>query len=404
MRILIVDDSNARVSRIIEFLSLPEASVVVCSNTQDARDKMCEEQFDLLLLDILIPRRSWENADAEHSMEMLTEIVETSNLIKPKHIVGMTAYSEAADLVSQKFTDRTWTILRADELSNDWLDQLRNCVSYIDQENEQAVPRRHLVDLLVLTALRDPEMSAVHRLPWNWRAEEPLDDVSFFRRGSFRSGAIEFSVISAVAPRMGMVPMALLAAKMFSRFQPRVAVMPGICAGVRNRAQLGDVIFADLSWDYQSGKHFVDEQRVSGFQSDPYPVLADQSLAGKVEQLSLDMSVWTSIWQAWPDRPPNPPRLITGPVGSGAAVLADSKVTEKIVEQQRKVRGIEMEIYAMYLAAEYLPKPRPIVVGMKAVCDFADETKADGHQNYAAYVSASAMQAFFERNMEPLIA
>ena len=401
MKILLVDDNNERVGRVLRhFASTSVAQreeVSVCSNATDAHAKLAKEQFDLLILDILLPHRAGDDPSANSSLGLLMEIVETGDLLKPGQIVGLTAFSEQAAETSRTFEDHTWTVLPADETSDEWLARLARCVAYVRNETVQQVPPAFVTDLLVVTALRDPEMTAVHRLPWNWETETPLDPNTFYRKGSFYSGDRRLSVVSAVAPRMGLVPMALMSSKLIERFRPRCTVMPGICAGIPGRANMGDVIFADLSWDYQSGKHVINEERVPGFMIEPYPVIADASLSAAVEQLALDHSLWSKIRHEWPAPPPNAPRLLRGPVASGAAVLADSNITDRIVEQQRKVRGIEMEIYALYLAAEQAAKPRPMAMGLKAVCDFADENKADDFQHYAAFVSARAMQSFFER-------
>ena len=50
-------------------------------------------------------------------------------------------------------------------------------------------------------------------------------------------------------------------------------------------------------------------------------------------------------------------------------------------------------------AAAAEARPGPTVFALKAVCDFADSAKNDDYQAYAAYTSARAVQAFFERHM-----
>jgi nucleoside phosphorylase/CheY-like chemotaxis protein len=407
LRILLVDDNNARIGRLLEGMTKRAVATrdefVVCTSADEARDRLVQSTFDLLLLDIVLPRRAGDDPIEASSVELLTELVETESLKKPRHVVGITAFSDAMESVSRVFFDYTWTLIHADEMSDEWLDRIERCIVYIRGELNQPAQRQYDVDLLVLTALREPEMEAVHRLPWNWQAETPLDDTTFYRRGEFESDGRRCSVVTAVSPRMGMVPAALLATKMFEAFRPRICVMPGICAGVKGRAAIGDVLFSDLSWDYQSGKHYVDDKNVPGFLVEPYPVNVDPGMTASFEQLGLDEAFWNSTWRQWVSRPPNPPRLLVGPVASGSAVLADSAVTKKIVEQQRKVRGVEMELYGVYLAAQYFPNPRPIVVGIKSVCDFADESKNDDFQKYASYVSAATLQAFFDRNMRRIV-
>ena len=57
---------------------------------------------------------------------------------------------------------------------------------------------------------------------------------------------------------MGMVSSALTAASLVSLLKPGLIVMCGICAGVRGKVHMGDVLFADPAWDFQSGKRVSD--------------------------------------------------------------------------------------------------------------------------------------------------
>lgn len=56
---------------------------------------------------------------------------------------------------------------------------------------------------------------------------------------------------------MGMPAAASLAMKMIMTFRPAFVGMVGVAAGVKGRTNFGDVIAADPTWDYGSGKHAV---------------------------------------------------------------------------------------------------------------------------------------------------
>ena len=71
-------------------------------------------------------------------------------------------------------------------------------------------------------------------------------------------------------------------------------------------------------------------------------------------------------------------------------------MVEQIRGQHRKTLGVEMETYGMFVAAEESPEPQPRCFSLKSVCDFADPSKDDAHQAYAAYTSAAALRAFCE--------
>lgn len=407
MKVLIIDDNVDRIRKIINALtasphSLGRQDIVEKRTAQDAREFLTTNRVDLLLLDILLPRRAEDEPSIETSKDLLTELSETDGLMRPGKVVGLTAYADVVAEAAKSFAERTWTVIETDDFSGAWIEQIGNCVEYIRRQGTQRERESYGVDIAILTALRDPEMAAIKKLPWSWGPDKPLDDAVFISEGSVVSEGRNLSVVSAVADRMGMVSSAVLASKIFAKLRPKVCIMPGICAAIRGRALIGDVILADTCWDYQSGKYYVDEDRVPGFSVDSHFINTSRSVTAKFEQLALDSQLLFKIWNDHPTKSDNPPKLLRGPVASGSAVLADKNVSNRIVEQQRKVRGIDMEIYGMYCAGEQF-FPSPLIIGMKSVCDFADEEKLDKYQAYAAHVSAQVVHEFVTRFGNELI-
>ena len=94
---------------------------------------------------------------------------------------------------------------------------------------------------------------------------------------------------------------------------------------------------------------------------------------------------------------PGPLRVLIGPVATGSLVVADGQVVEEIQAQHRELLGIEMEVYGLYAAAHCASKPRPMAFALKAVCDFADSSKNDDYQRYAAFASANVLRVLMER-------
>lgn len=398
MKVLIADDNTNRSGKIVENLllttTLSREDIIHCHTASEARVHLRDEAIDLLLLDILLPNRVENSPSSDTSLALLAEISDTNNLIKPRKIVGLTAYSEALASASPAFWERTWIVLETSEIQDDWLTTIEKCVAYLRTDDRQQESVDFETDLLVFTALRDPEMQAVRNLSWNWEPSEPADDVSFATRGTISVNDKKFSVVSAFADRMGMVSTAVAVSNLFKIYKPRLCVMTGICAGVRGRTDIGDIVFADACWDYQSGKFSTDEQQSSIFEIEPHQIPAEAMISARIDQLNEDATWLNNAWRAWPIRPVNAPRLLRGPIASGSSVLADSRVVSDIVSQNRKVRAIEMELYGLYLAGFHAPQPKPKVFGIKAVCDFADSQKGDNWQAYAAYMSAKALEQF----------
>jgi nucleoside phosphorylase len=245
-------------------------------------------------------------------------------------------------------------------------------------------------------ALRDPELAEVHKLPWNWRSSRPLDDVTFVRDGFVEVEGRRITVCATAAPRMGMVATALHSASLIAQLRPRIIAMTGICAGVRGKVSLGDVLFADPAWDFQSGKRVKDKENTQ-FSMRPHQLAAHAKIRAHIEQIRDDHEGLTKVAGAFDGRPPGISRVVIGPVASGSAVLADGEVIKEIREQHQELVGVEMEIYGLYAAAHAASGPQPLCFALKAVCDFADPDKEDGQQRYAAYASARVLQLLIER-------
>jgi nucleoside phosphorylase/CheY-like chemotaxis protein len=407
MKILIADDSQQKIQRIRTLLTgqcgIEEADVHVATTAIEARRILRDAQFDLFIMDILIPRKPGELPSRDSSIELLQELSEEDFYRKPDHIIGLTAFPEEAVAAEPYFQSHLWSVLKFDPTSDEWTKPLANCIHYIQQQTGSAIPPGPLVDVCIVTALQEPEMNAVQRMPWKWQAWEPMDDMTFVRRATLALGSKDYSIVTAAAPRMGMIATALLSAKLITRFRPRLIVMAGICAGVREKANLGDIIFADTSWDWQSGKRVMDKENAQ-FAMDPHHLPAHEFLRSRAKQLQVDRAALAEIKSVWPNPPGHELKLHVGPMASGSAVLADGQTLTQIREQQRTLLGVEMEGYGLFAAAAAADHPAPLSMVMKAVCDFADSDKNDGMQAYAAYTSANGLRLFLERYLPDIVA
>src|SRR5262249_10891681 len=189
-------------------------------------------------------------------------------------------YPDAVEMAGPHFRDHTWTVIQFDQSNNEWMRPICNCLSYIRISHRDPRPE-YKTDICIITALANPEMKAVHRLPWEWEAIRPLDESTFVREGFIYIDKRRFSVVTAVPSRMGMVSTALLASKLIANFRPRFIGMTGVCAGVKDKTNIGDVIFADPTWDWQSGKRVRDKENTQ-FAISPHQLAAAEFIRARV--------------------------------------------------------------------------------------------------------------------------
>ncbi|MCA0301880.1 MAG: histidine kinase [Proteobacteria bacterium] len=401
IRILIVEDETEKLGKIMDVIgSTKDSHLIRCSEVRDAmgaRRLLEREQYDLLIVDLRIPNRIGEPAEAAQGAELLREVCARDKYHRPYHIIGITAYSESYESSFELFSDQVWAILRYDIKEDGWARQLRNKLSYLLSSKQLlrfSDGKTYETDLAIITAL-DSELAAVRRLPADWQEHKVPHDSTRYFTGVFSSASRNISVVAAAAPRMGMAMSAVLASKLITNFRPRYLCMCGIAAGVKGRTNLGDILAVDPSWDWGSGKRLVDKDGKACFSPAPNQLPLEPRIRDRLKAYVDRTSVLHDIQKAWPGAEVGHAlRLHVGPVASGAAVLADPNVVGSVKDQQRQLIGIEMEVYGVLTATENCGEPRPIGFALKSVCDFGDAEKSDDFQPYAAYTSAQFLYKF----------
>jgi len=178
--------------------------------------------------------------------------------------------------------------------------------------------------------------------------------------------------------------------------------MVGIAAGTRSgNKQFGDILVADPSVDYNSGKVAL-SNGIRAFLPDPYPIGLNPRLRTVLQKYRGNHQVFASIRKRWNGSlPKEANHLHIGPLGAADQVIDDATRIEEIQKNWRKLIGVEMETYGVYRACYESPDPKPRVVSFKAVCDFAAE-KADSWQEYAAFIAAEFVVEFFKAEWDTL--
>ena len=259
-------------------------------------------------------------------------------------------------------------------------------------------------DVCFLCALAFPEFSALvnalgGEANWVPAGSPNLSHVYHETTLQTTSGS-ELRVVATTCTSMGLTAAAIATTQMIMTFRPRLVVMVGIAAGTHDGGkQFGDVLVADPSIDYNSGK-VVFEHGLRGFQPDPYPIGLNARLRSVLNRYRQH-SVFDEIRKRWPVPLAFRNRLHIGPLGAADQVIDDPTRILEIQRNWRKLIGIEMETYGVYRACHEAPDPKPRVLSLKAVCDFA-ANKTDSFQDYAAFVAAEFAIAFLTREWDTL--
>jgi nucleoside phosphorylase len=198
-----------------------------------------------------------------------------------------------------------------------------------------------------------------------------------------------------------MAASAVLATKMILTFRPQCIIMVGIAAGTRTHSDsrnYGDVLVANESFDSGSGKLSARDGK-SVLEPDHHPIAISKVLLTRLKDLGRKRTYLDEIRARWPARTPETAlNLHVGPIGSGAAVINSRQAVREIMQHCRKMIGLEMEIYGVYVAATET-QPLPKFLSFKSVCDFA-QTKKDTWREYAAYTAAQYCCQFIVNEMD----
>lgn len=261
-------------------------------------------------------------------------------------------------------------------------------------------------DIGIICALEQPEFDAVREALGGIKAWKEIGDARYthvYREATLTtSSGKTLRVVATASTSMGLTAAAIATTQLILQFRPRLVVMVGIAAGTRSgNKEFGDVLVADPSVDYNSGK-VVDVNGIREFLPDPYPIGLNARLRSVLQKYASNKQVFVDIRKRWTGAtPPNPNRLHLGPLGAADQVIDDPTRILEITKNWRKLVGVEMETYAVYRACHESPDPKPRMVSFKSVCDFAAE-KTDSWQGYAAFIAAQFAFDFLKTEWDAL--
>jgi nucleoside phosphorylase len=370
-----------------------KVQVDIAGTLYDAGLALERAQYDLMILDMSIPPRPKEQPVSDGGMRLMQNIKTRTTYHRPTHIIGLTAYDELITKHGSEMEEDMWFLIKYSDESDEWVCRLGARLIHIAEANLPLRDHGYDYDVAIVNALEEVELDAVLALPANWKTCVTTGDDTIYRVGEFREGKRTLRVVAAAALEMGMPAATALSMKMISRFRPRYIAMTGITAGVKG--SFGDIVVASQVWDYGAGKSRRSARTASKFFPAPNYIPLDPLLKAKFAYFGLKKNVLPSIKATWDGtRIKTELKAKLGPMASGAAVVENKRLIGEIVNHNRKLAAVEMESYGVFLAAMVSPKPRPLAMAIKSICDFGDVKKDDRYQLYAAYTSSRYLHAF----------
>lgn len=204
-------------------------------------------------------------------------------------------------------------------------------------------------------------------------------------------GTSKYRVVAALLQSMGNVQAAAETAELMQHWTPRYVVMCGIAGGLRRgELQLGDVVVGTEVVYYELGK-----VREGGVERRPVSYRSDSLLIDRAMHMHQG-SAWRARLPSRPDRSASDARVPAvhfAPVASGDKVIASAADAEGLRSLHPKLAAVEMEGGGV-AASAFAAARRVGFLVVRSICDFADRSKNDNWQEYAAHASASFLSDF----------
>lgn len=204
-------------------------------------------------------------------------------------------------------------------------------------------------------------------------------------------GTTRYRVVATVLAGMGNVQAAAATADVVHDWSPRYVIMCGIAAGLRRESQqLGDIVVSTDVIYYELAK-----LRNEGIERRPVSYRADSLLLDRAMHMHA-MATWRARLPKRPDGTEaraDFPAVRFGPVASGDKVIASAAEAHQLLALHSKLAAVEMEGGGVATSA-FASARRVGFLMVRSICDFADQSKDDSWQDFAAHAAASFVAQF----------
>lgn len=378
MNILVLEDEDEKFEQVRAHLVeiMPEVTIHREKNWLDYSRAVANFKFDLILLDLIVPRSARDSAVEDHH----ASLVETTR-----------------DYHSKSFSTPAIVLTRHSLDEGDFVHDLNLVDINVIPFNDHGIWRDALkikllaaqptkkFDVVILCAL-EKEADAFEGLTDTWG---PVKTISGLRCREVQIG--EYKAVIVRATRMGLVAAAVAAAFALDRFEPRLICMSGICGGVAGESEMYDLLVTQCCHQHDAGKWSTE-----GFKSEHYDVQLDVDVHNKLVEISSDKALMTMLLadlnpgksEVPKDRERVSCNIKSDAItSSGSAVIAQEGKTSTLAVGQRKLAGFDMEVYSVYEAARHSLN-RTAFFAAKAVVDDGGKNKGDSFHRIGCLLSA----------------
>lgn len=410
IKVLIVDDVDRKILSIERVLSercqIPLSQIDKATSVSSGIKALMEVQYQLLILDLVLPQFDGENPEELGGLSLLKDINDHPGVNLPVQVICLTEFAEVIKDNQQKFDQLLVSTVVKREGDTDWINQLAKSVNHTVRLHNNLLEyytNKNKYDVGIICALQKEFEQMLFAFGENkWRQ---LNDNEFpyqFKVCEITTESMHsLRIIAACAGGAGMVPSASLSSIMFTTFHVNQLYMTGFAGGFKNEdIALGDILISSAVQNYPTGK-VVDNpngdvlllKEIQQIQVNPQLVNMMSEFVSNPDVVARLNSRIQKQNLVVDDKNREVYRISIAPTVCVPFVLGSLSLQDELKDGDRKLRGIDMEGFALYYCAHQFAKQ---ALWIKGVSDMADKNKNDKYHKTCAFGSAFLLQQFLK--------
>lgn len=407
-----MDDTPEKTAKIESVLKerclLKDEEIDWTGSINSGRRKLASMVYDLLILDLVMPINDGEDVGAEGNSEnFIDELSRVGRLHKPVYIIALTQYEDKVEKHKQSYAKKLWKLIHYDLKQTDWEDVLQEAVDTIvatkGQLKKSMEDERHY-EVGILCALPEEfeQMKLAFGNQWNSVPFEGMPYQLYATQIRTEYGHT-IKVIACCNNAAGMQAASITASFLLSRFELGTLFMTGFCAGFKKKdkddVKYGDIFIADSEYDYGSGK-LIKRENEQMVMPEPKQMPCNYDILVKLNDFISEQTAASRVYVELKRlglliEGMEVPKIHVGPGACGSYVVSDETFMEQLVkDDNRNLKGLDMEGYGLYLAGHMLNKTCVLV---KGIADFGGEDKDDKYHKVCSFASALFVYQFIKK-------
>lgn len=233
-----------------------------------------------------------------------------------------------------------------------------------------------------------------------------LNDSIIYYHGTIETNSKNLSVVVPYPISMGVEAAVSTTSKILSNFTFQYLFMVGICAGNKNVTNIGDIIIADKSLNYNEIVEVQKEDKEAKKKFRQNADSIDRNLKSRLSLFAkkIDLATLKSKYKENEifEKPLN---CHIGLMVTGSSLLRSDKKIKEINEDYHGIKGMDMETNGFYFTASHsLKESKPKFVSIKSVSDFGDSTNhkisGEKRKEYALYTASETLMEYIKNYLK----